>query len=218
MEFRVFDLGLVDFQSAWDFQKKVFSEVRDGSLPSGLILCQHHPVLTLGRAANPKNILLSERELKLKGIAIYKIERGGEVTYHGPGQLSVYPIFNLSYFKKDIHFFLRYLEEVTINLLADFGVSARQFPGRTGVWVEQEKIASIGIAIRQWISFHGLSINLQKEDLENFRFIRPCGMDIQMTCLETVLGRPLQLNQIKQNLISRFSQIATAGCLATCCF
>ena len=154
----IFDLGLVDFKPAWDFQKEIFQAVKNANFSKALILCQHNPVITLGRTANRKNILMDEQELNLKGIQIYEIERGGDVTYHGPGQLTVYPIFNLNFFYKDIHFFLRYLEEVVIELLSDFGVCGLQRPGLTGIWVEKEKIASIGIAIRNWITFHGLSL------------------------------------------------------------
>ena len=200
MEFEIFDLGLVDFKKSWNLQKEIFLKVKNGFLKSGLILCQHYPVITLGRSSNKKNILFPEEELKTRGIQIYEIGRGGDVTYHGPGQMIAYPIFNLNFFKKDIHFFLRYLEEIVIDLLGDFGINAQRRIGLTGVWVEQKKIASIGIAIRNWITFHGLSINIKKEDLANFRFIRPCGMDIEMTSLETVLERDIEIADIKQNI------------------
>ena len=103
MLIEIFDLGLIDFSRAWSFQKEIFNRVKSGQLKSALILCSHYPVITLGRTANRKNILASEQTLKSKGIPLYEIERGGDVTYHGPGQLSVYPIFNLNYFKRDIH-------------------------------------------------------------------------------------------------------------------
>jgi len=210
MQTEVFDLGTINFRMAWDFQKEILSAVKNKNLSSGLILCQHNPVITLGRAADRKNILMNEQELSLRGIQIYEIERGGDVTYHGPGQLTVYPVFNLNYFKKDIHFFLRYLEEVIMELLSDFGIKGRRIPGLTGVWVGRQKIASIGIAIRNWITFHGLSINIKKDDLENFSFIRPCGMDIEMTSLETVLGKNIEFHDIKENLIYRFKNLGSS--------
>jgi len=206
MEFKVFDLGLIYFKKAWEFQRKIFQDVKSGLLESGLILCQHYPVITLGRTANKKNILASEQELKMRGITISEIERGGDVTYHGPGQLMAYPIFNLNYLKKDIHLFLRQLEGITITLLSDFGIEASRYQGLTGVWVGKEKIASIGIAIRNWITFYGLSINIKKDDLDNFRFIRPCGMDIEMTSLETVLNRDIKIDCLKDGLVHKFKE------------
>ena len=207
MEFKLFDLGLINFDQAWHFQKEVFAQVKADTLQSALILCQHHPVITLGRLSDKKNILASEGELKTKGIQFYEIERGGDVTYHGPGQLIAYPIFNLNYLKKDIHFFLRQLEEVAIDLLSGFGVTGLRRPGLTGVWVGKQKIASIGIAIKNWITFHGVSINVKENDLENFRFIRPCGMDIEMTSLEIEIGRDIGIETIKENLITKFNDI-----------
>ncbi|OGX18294.1 MAG: lipoyl(octanoyl) transferase, partial [Omnitrophica WOR_2 bacterium RBG_13_44_8b] len=131
--------------------------------------------------------------------------RGGDVTYHGPGQLTVYPIFDLKYFRKDINFFLRFLEQVTIDFLADFAIIGERVPGSTGVWVENKKIASIGIAVRNWITFHGLSINIKSGDLDNFHLIKPCGRDIEMTCLETELGGNIEFNAVKSKFILQFS-------------
>jgi lipoate-protein ligase B len=211
MEFKIFDLGLVDYFYTWQRQKEIFNDVKIGLLESGLILCQHYPVITLGRQAKKENLRVDTTELRSRGIGIYEIKRGGDVTYHGPGQLVAYPIFNLNYFKKDIHLFLRQLEEAVINLLADFGIQGLRYTGLTGVWVEQQKIASIGIAIKNWITFHGLSINIKKDDLENFRLIRPCGMNIKMTSLESVLGRDVEINSIKETLIPKFRDVFEAN-------
>ncbi|MCM8780373.1 MAG: lipoyl(octanoyl) transferase LipB [Candidatus Omnitrophica bacterium] len=204
MEFEVFDLGLVDFKHAWQFQKEIFQVVKENHLSSALILCCHYPVITLGRQADRRNILVSEEELKKRGIPIYEIERAGDVTYHGPGQINAYPIFNLHYLKKDIHLFLRRLEEVVIELLSDFGIEATRYAGLTGVWVKGFKISSLGIAIRNWISFHGISINIKEDDLRNFSLIRPCGMDIDMVALEMILSRRVDMEMIKQKLIFKF--------------
>lgn len=206
MQFKIFDLKLVDFKEAQDVQKEVFRQIKNGSFVSGIIICQHHPVITLRRDEQRKNILVSEQELKAQGIPVHQIQRGGDVTYHGPGQLNIYPIFNLHYLKKDIHLFLRYLEGLLINLLSDFGIKALRYPGLTGVWVDKQKIASIGIGIRNWITFHGLSINIKKNDLANFRLLKPCGMDIEMTSLETVLGREIEVNNVKEKIINKFCQ------------
>ena len=207
MEFKVFDLGLIEFEQAWQFQKALFSQVKEGTLTSALILCQHYPVITLGRLSDKRNILAPQDELKAKGVGIFQIERGGDVTYHGPGQLIAYPIFNLRLLKKDIHLFLRQLEKVAIDLLSDFGVMGLRQPGLTGVWVGKQKIASIGIAIKNWITFHGLSINVKKDDLSGFRMIKPCGLDIEMTPLEIEIGRDIGIETIKENLINKFEDI-----------
>jgi len=204
MQFQIIDLGLLHYKKAWDFQKEIFLALKYRNLASALILCQHYPVITLGRKADKRNILINESELKLRRIGRYEIERGGDVTYHGPGQLIAYPIFDLNYLKKDINFFLRCLEETIIKLLRGFGVEGEIIPGLTGVWIDKQKIASIGIAIKNWITFHGLSINIKKNDLANFRLIRSCGMDIEMTSLETVLERDIEIKEAKEKLINSF--------------
>ncbi len=204
MDFRIFNLGLVDFKKAWQFQKEIFREIENNYFNGALILCQHYPVITVGRQGRQENIKVPLPELKNRGILMYEIERGGDVTYHGPGQLIAYPVFNLNYFKKDIHLFLRQLEELVIDLLSDFGINGLRYKGLTGVWIDKQKIASIGIAIRNWITFHGLSINVKKDDLDNFRLIKPCGMDIEMTSLETVSGKDIEIGHLKEVFIHKF--------------
>lgn len=206
MDFRVFNLGLVDFKKALQFQKKIFQEIKNNYFNSALILCRHYPVITMGRQARVENIKVSSFELRNRGIHMYEIERGGDVTYHGPGQLTVYPIFNLAYLKKDIHLFLRQLEGLVIDFLSDFGIKGLRYKGLTGVWIDKNKVASIGIAIRNWITFHGMSINIKKDDLDNFSLIKPCGMDIEMTSLESVLHRGVEIDNIENNLIQKFRE------------
>jgi lipoate-protein ligase B len=204
MIFEVFDLGLIDFATAWQFQKDMVARVRNKDIGAGLVICRHYPVITLGRLAKRDDILISAIELKERNIPVYEIERGGEVTYHGPGQITVYPVFDLNDLVKDIRIFLRELEQVAIDLLSDFGIVAIRCPGSTGVWVEKEKIASIGIAIKSWVTYHGLSINIKNDDLANFGLIRPCGKDIRMTSLESVLGRRIEIENLKASVISKF--------------
>lgn len=207
MYFEILDLGLIDFKGAEQTQKELHARIKDKQLASTLIFCQHYPVITLGRRANQSNILISNEGLKTKGISTYAIERGGDVTYHGPGQITVYPIFNLNYFKKDIHYFLRFLEDVVIDFLSDFRVKAMRLPGLTGVWIRpKQKIASIGIAIKNWITFHGVSINIKNDDLDNFSLIKPCGMDLEMVSLETALGKDVQINGLKDALAKNFKR------------
>lgn len=200
MEHRFFDLGLVDYKSAWDFQKEIHSRVKNNELKAAAILCQHYSVITAARNTDRKHILASQEDLKAKKIEIYEIERGGDVTYHGPGQLMIYPIVNLNYFKKDIYLFLRNLEKITIDILKEFGIFGERLPGATGVWVEGKKIASIGIAVKNWITFHGLAINIKHNDLDNFSLIRPCGMDIMMTSMESVLNKEISIEEVKETL------------------
>jgi len=207
MDFRVFNLGLVDFKKALQFQKEIFQKIKNNYFNSALILCRHYPVITMGRQGSAENIKVSPLELRNRGIDMHEIERGGDVTYHGPGQLIAYPIFNLNYLKKDIHLFLRQLEGLVIDFLSDFGIKGLRYKGLTGVWIDKKKVASIGIAIRNWITFHGMSINIKKDDLDNFSLIKPCGMDIEMTSLETVLGKNIEIGQTKEVFIHKFKGI-----------
>ncbi|MFZ2356444.1 MAG: lipoyl(octanoyl) transferase LipB, partial [Candidatus Omnitrophota bacterium] len=211
MNFEVIDSGLIDFTKSLEQQRNIFQQIKLRVFESALITCRHNAVITLGRQAHLDNILISDAGLKLKGIQTCLIERGGDVTYHGPGQLIVYPIFNLGLYKKDVNFFLRQLEEILISLLFCFGIKAVRIKGLTGVWVKDKKIASIGIAIKNWITFHGLSLNIKKDDLDNYNLIRPCGMDIKMTSLETVLGRNIEIDVVKVNLISKFRDVFAAN-------
>lgn len=205
--YKIFDLGLIEFNKARQFQRQLFQRVEDGEFNSALILCRHYPVITLGRLADRRNILATPPELEKRGIRIYQVERGGDITYHGPGQLIAYPILNLNFLRKDIHWLLRQIEDIIISFLSDFKVFGQRRKSLTGVWIDQKKIASVGIAIKKWISFHGLSINIKKDDLTNFNFIKPCGMDIEMTSLETVLSSDIAIEGIKENLINRFRNV-----------
>lgn len=206
MTFEVFDLGLIDFATAWQFQKDMVVRVRNKNICAALIICRHYPVITLGRLAKRDDILISAFQLNERKIPVYEIERGGQITYHGPGQITAYPVFDLNYLVKDIRIFLRELEQAAIDLLSDFGIAAMRRPGSTGVWVEKEKIASIGIAIKSWVTYHGLSINIKNDDLANFGLIRPCGKNIRMTSLESVLDRHIEIENLKASIISNFKE------------
>jgi lipoate-protein ligase B len=200
----VIDLKLVEYSRALEIQKELFSRVRSGSLDSAIVFCRHYPVITLGRRANPLNIIADQAELSRQGIKVYRSERGGDVTYHGPGQLMVYPVVQLELFRKDIHYFLRTLEENVIALLSAFKIRAVARKGLTGVWVGEQKICSIGITVRNWISYHGLAINVNSADLEKFSLIRPCGMDIKMTSMETILGEELSFVEVQKQFIKEY--------------
>jgi lipoate-protein ligase B len=204
MENKILDLGLVDYPKALKLQKDNFELIKSGSLKSVLLFCRHYPVITLGRRASLNNIIVDMSILSSRGIAVYPVERGGDVTYHGPGQLVVYPLIHLKAFKKDIHFFLRRLEQTVMMVLSEFGIQACLKPGLTGVWVGERKICSIGITVRNWISYHGLALNISKKDLANFSLIKPCGMDIEMTSMETVLNKEICFIDVQRTFIRRF--------------
>lgn len=206
MQFELFDLGLVDYLSAWDFQRSIFLQVKQGRLFSAIIICRHQPVITKGRGSKRENILANEEQLNNLNIKTYEIERGGDVTYHGPGQLCVYPIVNLAHFRKDINWFLRNIETLLIDVLSDFGIGAQSLQNLRGVWINKKKIASIGIAIRNWITYHGVSLNIKEDDLANFSLIRPCGMDIIMTSMESILKKEVKVNKVKEILIRNFKK------------
>jgi lipoyl(octanoyl) transferase len=204
MEIKVLDLGLVDYLQALQVQKNYFQAVKAGSLSSALVFCRHYPVITLGRQAKIGNLKADARTLSDRGILVYPVERGGDVTYHGPGQLVVYPVVHLELFKKDIHYFLRTLEENVIAVLSDFGINASVRKGLTGVWVNEQKICSIGISVKNWISYHGLAINVSADDLEKFSLIRPCGMDIEMTSMETILKKDVSFLEVQKHFIKEY--------------
>jgi lipoate-protein ligase B len=189
MDMRLFDLGLVEYEAGLELQKTLHARVKAGACGSSLVLCRHFPVITLGRKTKPGWLRCGEHRLRASGIRVVECDRGGEVTYHGPGQQMIYPIFDLALFRNDLHAFLRGLERAVIGVLDALGIQCHARAGLTGVWHEGKKISSIGIGVRNWVSYHGISINILKDDLANYSLIRPCGMDIQMTSAETILGR-----------------------------
>jgi lipoyl(octanoyl) transferase len=172
-----------------------------------LVLLEHLPVITLGRSASRSNLLLSDSEYDRYGISRVNVNRGGDVTYHGPGQLVGYAIIDLKPLGKDIHGYLRMLEEVLIDVLKKYSIIGHRVAGKTGVWVDGKKIASIGIGVRKWISWHGFSLNVAA-NLSGFSSIIPCGLkDVTMTSLESLLGCEVSLEDVKQKVISSFGDI-----------
>lgn len=182
MKCEFIDLGLIDYEQAYAFQKECVQKVLNGG-PQKLIFCQHPPVLTLGRMSKDSNFLWNKSEIEAKGVKILPIDRGGEITLHAPGQLVAYSIFDLNHYGRDLKFHLHQLEEVIILTLKHFGIHGRRIEGKTGVWVGNEKIASLGVGVKKWISFHGLALNINN-DMDLFKMIRPCGMDIRMISMK----------------------------------
>lgn len=215
MQFQVLDLGLIDYEKALSFQKNLAKDVAAGIRQSALILCEHNPVITLGRQARKENILNNEAELTAAGIKIVNTNRGGDVTLHLPGQLIVYPVFDLRRLGRDIYMFLRNLEEAVILLLEDYGIRAYRQDGLTGAWVKRRKIASIGIAISHWVTTHGLSLNVSCA-LNLFSLIKPCGLDIMMTSIAELKElNPLKMEEVKEKMIDKFRHLFS-GSFARC--
>ena len=197
--------GRLDYAQALGLQEQLL-EQRPHQACDTLLLLEHPPTITLGRGGNPGNLRLPETTLAERGIPVLRVGRGGDVTYHGPGQLVGYPIVDLAPHGRDLHKFLRLLEETLLATLAAFGLRGRRQPGRTGVWVEEAKIASIGIGVRRWISWHGFALNVST-DLRAFEAIVPCGLaGVSMTSMEALLGSSLPLAEVQLALIEAFAR------------
>ncbi|MFC1714149.1 lipoyl(octanoyl) transferase LipB [Candidatus Poribacteria bacterium] len=200
-------LGIVDYGPAHRLQERLVQEHIQGNGSNSLLLLQHNPVITIGRSGSRDNILASRSALAAAGIDIYEIERGGDVTYHGPGQLTGYPIINLRYFKKDVHWYLRQLEETIIKVLAEYSIIGTRMDGYTGVWVGNEKVAAIGVAIRRWITYHGFALNVHP-DMSHFQMIRPCGItDKGVTSIERLLGHRVDMDGVIDKTASAFAEV-----------
>ena len=182
------DLGRLEYRAAWDVQREAAAQVKSGG-PDTLLLVEHDPVLTLGAGFHAENLLASGAACRHAGVAVERTDRGGDVTYHGPGQLVMYPVFDLRRHGKDLHRWMRDLEETQIRLLAQFGLTGRRFPPHTGAWIGDKKVAAIGVKIGGWISTHGIALNCEP-DLTGFRLIVPCGIkEYPVTSLSAELGR-----------------------------
>lgn len=206
-EVTVMDLGLIAYSEAYRYQKEILVKRQLGQVEDILIILEHLPVITWGRTSKRSDLLVDDHTLRKEGISFCQADRGGGLTYHGPGQLVSYPILNLRGYTRDIHLYLRRLEEVIINLLARYGVAGTRLRGLTGVWVYGKKICSIGIGISRWVTFHGLSLNVNP-NMEHFSMIRPCGManDV-MTSLCEILDRPFQVKDVKISFIKAFLEV-----------
>jgi lipoate-protein ligase B len=184
------DLGVRAYADVLELQRMLARQRVTGELADDhLILVEHEPVVTLGRATRPESLPLTAADLSRRGIEQHEVERGGDVTFHGPGQLVGYPILNLREHREDLHWYLRTLEEALIRALDELGIAAERNPGLTGVWTRSRKIASIGIHVKQWVTYHGFALNVNT-DLSYFDLIVPCGIrDVVMTSVAMELGR-----------------------------
>jgi lipoyl(octanoyl) transferase len=213
------DLGTIDYKEAWDFQEKLFHEVIERKLANRtlppekqfqpkhyLLFCEHPHVYTLGKSGQQGHLLIDEKGLLEKNANFYKINRGGDITYHGPGQLVGYPILDLDYFFTDIHKYLRFLEEAIILVLDEYGIKAGRAPGQTGVWLDAEdkrkarKIAAMGVRCSRWVTMHGFAFNVNT-DLDYFNNIVPCGIpDKAVTSLAKELNRKIDMPEVMDKL------------------
>jgi lipoyl(octanoyl) transferase len=217
------DLGLIDYQEAWDFQENLFKKAIDlkiakrngetDEIPENhLLFCQHPHVFTLGKSGNPENLLLNEAELTEQDASFYKINRGGDITYHGPGQLVVYPIFDLEQFFTDIHKYMRFLEEAVILTLKDFGIESGRVDGLTGVWIDGDsknarKICAMGVKSSRWVTMHGIGFNINT-DLNFFSHIIPCGIDDKaVTSMQRELRREVDLKEVSRLLQNHLAEL-----------
>jgi lipoyl(octanoyl) transferase len=207
------DLGLLSWSDAYALQQRVVAARKADAIEDVLLYCQHPHVLTLGRNASQKNLLASESVLRQKGVELRETNRGGDVTYHGPGQIVGYPILNLDRIRRDVHWYVRTLEEAMIRASADFGVTAYRVPGKTGIWVQpsaaipEEKLAAIGVHLSRWITSHGFAYNAAT-DLRYFDLIIPCGIpDRKATSLEKLLHRSVTLDEVKPRLTHHLSEL-----------
>jgi len=206
-------LGRVEYTAALELQKQLVEDRRAGRIGDTLLLLEHPPVITLGVKARgkPTNIVASPEQLAAAGVAVFDTGRGGDVTYHGPGQLVGYPIFDLTPDRCDVHRYVRDLEEVLIRAVNAFGVTGVRVPGLTGVWVGpaggEEKLAAIGVRISRWITSHGFALNVSP-DLRHFGLIVPCGIaDRGTTSLERLLGRPVPMEDVQNSVIKGFEGV-----------
>ena len=219
------DLGLIDYKKAWDFQDDLFTETisrkisnrknnTDIKTKNHLLFCEHPHVYTLGKSGDKSNLLVNEEYLKSRGASFYKINRGGDITYHGPGQLVGYPILDLDNFFTDIHKYLRLLEEAVILTLKEYGLTSERSKGETGVWLDvgkasARKICALGVRSSRWVTMHGFAFNVNS-DLSFFENIIPCGIsDKSVTSLSKELNKHINIEEVKDKLKRHLANLFT---------
>ena len=216
------DLGLMSYMEAWDYQKSIQQSIikekreTDHTPTNRLLLCEHQPVFTLGKSGKIENLVMSPEQLKSNGIEFYKTNRGGDITYHGPGQITGYPIFDLDQFYNDVHRYVRELEQVVINVLKHFDIDGERLEGFTGVWLPEtdkkplkRKICAIGVHMSRWVSMHGFALNV-KPDLNHFTGIIPCGIQEDtktVTSISQELNQNIDLEEVKELLKQEFRTV-----------
>jgi lipoyl(octanoyl) transferase len=229
-ELLVVDLGVVEYGAAWELQRRVVAARKAGNIPDVLLLCEHPHVITLGRSGKMNHLRAPDEMLRQMGVSFFETNRGGDITYHGPGQLVGYPILNLGEIRRDVGWYVRSLEEAMIRVTAEFGIASRRVAGRTGVWVDvataareeikevqevkdveevkdEEKLAAIGVHISRWVTSHGFAYNVST-DLRYFDLIVPCGIaGKRATSLEKLLGRNMGLNDLAPRISTHLAEL-----------
>lgn len=218
------DLGKQSYKQVWDYQeellqKKLQSKKINNYETDHLLFVEHHPVYTLGRNGKEDNLLVNHKFLEEKGIEFYRINRGGDITFHGPQQLVGYPILDLTDYKTDLGWYLRSLEEIIILTISEYGLQGERSKGETGVWLDakikgrERKICAMGIRCSRWITMHGFALNVNV-DLNHFNFITPCGIqNKQVTSLKKELGRDVAMDEVKEKLIRNFERVFAVSVL-----
>jgi lipoyl(octanoyl) transferase len=207
MQCHVRQLGLVSYSDGLRLQRELVAQRKVGSGPDTLLLLEHPHVYTLGRNAKKENILISAEQLAARGAQVFEIDRGGDVTYHGPGQLVGYPILDLAQHRRDIAWYMRGLEEVLIEVAAEYGIQAGRLAGAPGVWVGSNKLAAMGVHISRWVTSHGFAFNVNT-DLRYFDGIIPCGLpDKGVTSLQKLLGRRVEMGEVGEKVVRQFGRV-----------
>ena len=200
---KIIDLGFLDYKNSWNYQKELQKKVLIGDCSDSIIFVEHDSVYTFGKNSDKSNLLVS-KDSKIK---IYETERGGEITYHGPGQLVCYPILNLKNFKQSVAWYMRALEEVIIETLKLFNIEASRKDGLTGVWVKDEKIGAQGVRMTKWVTMHGFALNVNT-DLRFFNDIIPCGIkDFGVTSIKKIIGKEQDLSLVKEHILISFAKV-----------
>ena len=220
------DLGLMDYQEAWDYQEILFHDIKNAKIRNlelpqcevlpklnFLLFCEHPHVYTIGKSGKDSNLLIDEAQLKAKGAAVYKTNRGGDITYHGPGQIVGYPILDLEDFGLGIRSYIEKLEQSIINLLADYGIKGERLEGATGVWLDvgnpakERKICAMGVRASRHVTMHGFALNVNT-NLDYFHYINPCGFtDKGVTSMQKELGRKMDMEEVKEKLRKHIAQV-----------
>ena len=207
MQCMIYHLGLVEYSKAYHLQEKLLRQRFDGEITDTILLLEHPPTITIGKSGRLENVLVSQTQLVKEGISLVFTNRGGDVTYHGPGQLVCYPIIDLRERGKDIHRYVHDLEEVLIRTLASFSIIAGRDESHPGVWVKDEEVAAIGLGIRRWITMHGIALNVDPE-LRHFSLINPCGFsNRKATSISKLLAHEVPMEAITEKLVEHFSEV-----------
>lgn len=213
------DLKLIDYEQAWELQKKLLKKRIDKEIPDTLLIVEHPPVITYGKSSKGQNLIIDIPSLTKHGIKVFEVERGGDITYHEPGQLVAYPILDLNQHKRDVHWYMRMLEEVVINSLLKYNINGFRIESKTGVWTNIDsiedtkmygKIASLGVKLSKWCSMHGIALNVCNS-LKGFNFMHPCGLEgVKMVSMKSIVkenDNSINVNSVKEVFLNEFLNV-----------